>query len=296
MRGNRLKLAAAAVAILLGWLTPTNAQNLGDLLGLGRGGSDNQKGSGQSFPLEDIIKAGAKTARGTRALSAEEEIAIGRAVAQEIFMRLGPRVEDPGVNGYVTMVGLAAAKGAIAYKAPYKFTVIHSAQINAFAAPGGYIFITTGLLSALRSEAELAGVLAHEVAHVAHLHMVQAIQRSNRAQGALELSSTLLGQDPKMLAQLAGFVTDTLFTNGLDQRFEFEADSVGVTIAAAAGYDARGLRDFLNTLASQEDKADSVFFSTHPSIRQRVGLLERNNLPRHGPGQWLKERYTARVR
>ncbi|MFQ5483484.1 MAG: M48 family metalloprotease, partial [Nitrospinaceae bacterium] len=155
---------------------------------------------------------------------------------------------------------------------PYHFAVLNTDNPNAFATPGGYVFVSIGLLRMVRNEAELAGVLGHEVAHIAKRHALEAIQQSKTLQGLSEVTTSLLDKDPGMLANLVKEMADTLFTRGLGQEKEFEADRVGVNYAYQVGYYPGGLKDFLKVLG-QRKSSGSVFFSTHPSPQARFTRL-----------------------
>jgi predicted Zn-dependent protease len=156
----------------------------------------------------------------------------------------------------------------------YHFAILNSQEQNAFAAPGGYIFITVGLLKTLKNEAELAGVLAHEIAHVTQKHMLDAIRRGALMGSVSELSLTAMKQDPAMFSSVIDEMTNLLFTKGLDKDKEFEADVVGVTYAYQAGYHPRGLRDYLQTLENEKGHVESKFFTTHPSTTLRISKID----------------------
>lgn len=242
-----------------------------------------------------LFKSAEKTVKATQPMSPEEEKTIGRAIAAEVFMRFGPRVTDASLNKYVTSVGKVVSANVGDGKTDFHFAIVDSPEANAFAAPGGYVFITTGLLAKLETEAQLAGVLAHEAAHVTEKHMVDAIQRMRKLSGLAEVSATMLDKDPEALGKIVAFATDILFTKGLDKDLEFEADTVGVRYAAQAGYDAKGLFEFLQRLKSEEGKSPSIFFSTHPSTGDRIARIEKNDLPRYGSGAVLKDRFAKVV-
>ena len=135
---------------------------------------------------------------------------------------------------------------------------------NAFATPGGYIFVTRGLLTSLKNEAELAGVLAHEIAHVTRRHMLDTIRRGSILSNVSELTMSALDQNPELFGSLIDQMSEMLFTKGLDKKLEFEADVYGAEYLYRAGYHPRGLKDYLLTLKSQEGTTQSGFFSTHP--------------------------------
>jgi predicted Zn-dependent protease len=162
---------------------------------------------------------------------------------------------------------------------PWRFGVMDTDSVNAFAAPGGYVFITRGLLLHMRNEAELAGVLAHEISHVLKRHHLNAIQKNAQVGLVTNLMSsfsndngTLTGEAKKKLIS----VSNELYARGLDQSDEFEADRMGVVIAARAGYDPYGLLATLQTLDSMnaQDSSLALMFKTHPSPEKRLQLLD----------------------
>ena len=134
--------------------------------------------------------------------------------------------------------------------------------------------MTRGLLGSLKNEAELAGVLAHEIAHVTRLHMLDTIRRSAILSNVSDLSMSAMNKDPEMFASLIDQMSDLLFTKGLDKKLEFEADVYGAEYLYRAGYNPRGLKDYLMTLKSQEGTTQSVFFSTHPKTGERILKLD----------------------
>jgi predicted Zn-dependent protease len=184
---------------------------------------------------------------------------------------------------------------------PWRFGVLEAPQLNAFATPGGHIFITRGLLERMRSEAELAGVLAHEIAHVLRKHHLKAIQKGAQLEVANTAISTLARQDrntPRREKLLAA--GSELFARGLDKSDELEADRLGVVIAARGGYDAYGLPAVLQTLQAMnpEDSGLALMFKTHPAPAERLGALERMQptLDAYAGQPQLAERFAGAAR
>lgn len=221
----------------------------------------------------ELIKKGLKTIQALQPIGEEEEIAIGQAVAVEAFSRFGGAYGNESLVRYVTLVGRTVADVSDRPDLNYHFAILDSEEQNAFAAPGGYIFVTIGLLKTLKNEAELAGVLAHEVAHVTHKHMLKTIRRGAILANVSELSLSALNEDPQLFSNVIGEVTQKLFEQGLDKEMEYEADVFGIEYAYQAGYNPNGLRDYLRTLKAQEGRATSRFFSTHPSTTVRITRL-----------------------
>jgi predicted Zn-dependent protease len=182
------------------------------------------------------------------------------------------------VQEYVNHVGRWLALQTERPDLPWQFGVLDDNDINAFAAPGGYVFITKGLLARMHSEAELAGVLAHEISHVLRKHHLQAIKKGARTELLAEFTGEVIkekGGNPA-LNKLVSAGTE-VYTRGLDKSDEFEADRMGVVIAARAGYDPYGLPAVLQTLQSinPQDSGLALMFKTHPALADRLSLLEK---------------------
>lgn len=206
-------------------------------------------------------------------LTFETERSLGGGIAIRAFDQVGPRFPDENMQRYVGLVGRVVAEQSSRPDLPYAFAVIDSPVPNAFAGPGGYIFVTTGSLRHMSNEAELAGVLAHEIAHVTELHMVKTWRRNNLLQG-LSQAAAAADEDAKEYTAAVDQATDTLFNRGLDKGFEFEADMVGCDLAALAGYDPQGLPAFLTKLA-QSTQQQGGWYSTHPPLGERIGRLNQ---------------------
>ena len=222
----------------------------------------------------DLLKKGVGVVQAMEPIGEEEEITLGEAVAVEAFSRFGGEYSNPAWTRYINLVGKTVAEVSDRPTLNYHFAILNSQEQNAFAAPGGYIFITVGLLKTLNNEAELAGVLAHEIAHVTQKHMLDAIRRGSLMGSVSELTLTAMKQDPAMFSSVIDEMTDLLFTKGLDKDKEFEADVVGVEYAYRAGYNPQGLEDYLQTLAKEEGHVESKFFTTHPSTTERVSKID----------------------
>jgi len=200
----------------------------------------------------------------------EEEAALGGAVALEMFKRYGLPSEDSVLKRYVNLLGSAVARNCDRADIPYHFVVLNTDEVNAFAAPGGYIFVTAGLLRHVRNEAELAGILGHEIAHVSQRHMLKEIERRRRYKGIGQITMAVLNQDPRFFEELIDTASDTLFSSGLVWDDEFDADRLGTEFARRTGYDPNGLRNFLVTLRAVEGEQESIFFRTHPAPEERL--------------------------
>lgn len=235
----------------------------------------------------------------------EEERGMGHDVAATL-LGASPLLADRAVQQYVNRVGLWVALQGSRPTLPWRFAVIDNPNVNAFATPGGYVFITRGLLERMRSEAELAGALGHEIAHVEKRHHLNAMKKDARMRligragsAALERAGTE-SEAAARLSQVAS-IAKGLYTRGLDKADEFEADRVGAILAARAGYDPYGLAQVLQTLdsVSPESSQFALLFKTHPKPADRLAQLDRALGARFealGQRPDLAQRFLATVR
>ncbi len=205
--------------------------------------------------------------------SKAEEIALGREITGSL-LGAAPLVKNEALQKYVNQVGRWVASQSERADLPWKFGVIDSADLNAFAAPGGYVLITKGLYQKIQSEAQLAGVLGHEIAHIVKKHQLKVLQKQQLlGYGASKLGG-LFGKKDK-LAKKAINTGAEVSARGLDKDAEFEADRMGLTLAYRAGYDAYGLPDVLQTIGhtNKSDSSVALLFKTHPSPDERLAKL-----------------------
>lgn len=233
---------------------------------------------------EGYIKAGSKVVKAASSLTDEQEYYLGRGVAATVFARY-KALPNSSVNSYVNKVGvtLAAFSDKPETFAGYHFIVLDTDEVNAMAAPGGFIFVTKGFVKRMPDEDTLAAVLAHEISHVVKGHGVKAISQSN-----LTEALTLVGQQvaasqagggvTQELTQLFGDsikdVTDTLLTKGYSRRQEYEADLGAAGLLQKAGYDPRALISMLEVLKKLEESEKGGWFSTHPVAKNRISELK----------------------
>lgn len=201
-----------------------------------------------------------------------EEIAIGRQIAGNL-LGAAPLVKDDKLQKYVNRIGRWVATQSERPDLPWHFGVIQSEDMNAFAAPGGYIFITLGLYRTLQSEADLAGVLGHEVGHVIRQHHLKILQQSKLVDAGSKAISKSVGGNDKV-QQVIGSGAE-IVARGLDKDAEFEADRIGVVLATRAGYDAYGLPSVLQLIghAAKDDDRVALLFKTHPLPEDRLNKL-----------------------
>lgn len=227
-----------------------------------------------NLDVNKAVSGGAKLVKATQGISDQEEVKIGREVAATLAARYGFVEDEPSVR-YVNLVGQALVRQCERRKIPYHFAILRVSEINAMAAPGGYVFITQGLLDSLKDEAELAGVLAHEISHVTRQHIVKAIRKANLLEAGEDLASAT-GHDAARYGQLSDFSVN-LLSKGLSREDELEADKQGTLLSSRVGYDASGLRRSIETLKSKE-KADLLlahFNKTHPRADERLKTIDQ---------------------
>ncbi len=230
-----------------------------------------------SIDWQKAVDAVQKVQKANTDISEPQEIALGEGIASNL-LGAAPLLDNPAAQQYVNRVGRWLALQTERPDLPWQFGVLDDNDVNAFAAPGGYVFITKGLLAQMNSEAELAGVLAHEISHVLRKHHLQAIKKGARTELLSDLANEALkgkGADPA-LNKLVSAGTE-VYARGLDKSDEFEADRMGVVIAARGGYDPYGLPAVLQTLQSinPSDSSVALMFKTHPALADRLSLLDK---------------------
>jgi len=253
----------------------------------------------RNLDINKIVDTARNVAKATTEIAEQEEIDIGRDVAARL-LGAAPLMANDGVQRYVNHVGRWLASQTERPDLPWQFGVLDAPQLNAFATPGGYIFITRGMLERMRSEAELAGVLAHEIGHVLRKHHLKAIQKGAQTALAGEaLTQALAWRDGANREKLIALGCE-VFTRGLDKGDELEADRLGVAIAARGGYDAYGLPSVLQTLQAMnpQDAGLALMFKTHPAPAERLDALEKlqSLLDAYAAQPQLAERFLASAR
>ena len=223
-----------------------------------------------------------KTVEVARAANREftegEEADIGRVVAARVLATY-PLAKDDKVQQYVTLVGNTVAAYSARPTLEWHFAVIDTPIVNAFSAPGGFIFVTTGALKQMNSEAELAGVLGHEIAHVTQKHILKEIKRSNLMSASLSLAQESSAGAQWLNDDYAGKIGkiayEKLFTTGLSRTDEAEADRIGFELTDASGYRAAEMLTFLASLEKLEGtSAMKQLIATHPRPKDRIATLK----------------------
>jgi beta-barrel assembly-enhancing protease len=215
-------------------------------------------------------------------ISTQQELEMGQQYSAEINRQL-PILNDAAVNNYINTLGRnIAARGQ--RQIPYRFYVVNAPQVNAFAVPGGHIYINRGLIERARNMSELAGVLAHEIGHVEHRHGVDQMERMQGANLALTAAYVLLGRAPTGLEEAAIGVGGQLYFARHSREAENEADATAVNLLVRANIDPNGLPSFFNVLLEEQRRQPGSveqWFSTHPLTTDRVAHTQSliNRIP-----------------
>lgn len=205
-------------------------------------------------------------------ISESEERTIGEDVSAKIRQRFGV-VQDSAVHKYVALVGTSVAQQSDRAQLAWTFVVLDTDGVNAFASPGGFVHITRGALGLIRNEAELAGVLGHEIAHVARKHTVNAIQKNKAVAAGVNSAA---GGRSALLERMANQAYAMVLENNFDRGDELDADKVGVQLAQKAGY-GTALDAFLTRLDERnKDQAErNGLFASHPETKERIDKIKQ---------------------
>lgn len=280
MKRAFIRLAVLLLCVAAGLLWLTGCETVTDI------GATVGEATGTIRPeeAESLRRAGVAVGRTFEDITPEQEYYIGRAVSATILSQYTP-YDNPAANRYLNELGqaLALASDKPETFGGYRFLILDSDEINAFAAPGGFIFITRGMLRLCRSEDELAAVLAHEIGHVQHEHGLRAIKSSRLVTAftvlAIETTRTLAGDEVRQLTQAfegsISDITSTMMSSGYARRLEREADAAAVTILKRVGYDPGALARMLEEMERQLKPGRRDFASTHPAPRDRIRDIRR---------------------
>lgn len=253
--------------------------------------------------------AGLMTAAATK-IGQEDEVKIGRGVAARLLGQYGIW-PDPVLRSYVTLVGQALVQSVGREGLAYHFAILKDEGVNAYSTPGGYVFVTRGALRQMRDESELAGVLAHEIAHVNLRHVLAEIENRYFMQKAGETATQVMGTyggsggqatlaalqaGGPVFSQIADGAAELLY-RGFNRSQEAEADKVAADYARRTGYDPGGLLRFLETSqarSQRKEAAVAALMRTHPIYAERTAEL-RAHIAAGGGGRLvrLEERYLA---
>jgi predicted Zn-dependent protease len=208
--------------------------------------------------------------------TAEEEQQIGEAAAEKMVALFG-LTNAPELQRYVNLVGAAVARYA-SRELPWRFGVLNTEIVGAYALPGGYIFITRGSLASMSNEAQLAGALGHEIEHAAARHLESEIRSRKTSSWMSEEALAKTKQGQQLVRLRADAVLKDLFSTALSRSKEDDADEQGSRMAAACGFAGNGLLEFIQVLAMESaDPTNRRLFgqllATHPSFDDRVARL-----------------------
>jgi len=210
----------------------------------------------------------------------EQDIEFGRDATKEAEQQL-PMLNNREVDAYINRLGQRLAEHAPGYRYPYQFKTVNAGEINAFALPGGPIYINRGTIEAAENESQLAGVVAHEISHVALRHGTNQLTKAAFAQGGLSILGGLLGGGgsggASTAEQLAGLGIQLGFSSvflKFSRTAESQADLMGTQILYDAGYNTEGMADFFNVLQQRHKTRTVEFFSSHPNPENRVKKIE----------------------
>lgn len=211
------------------------------------------------------------------AVSLQEEADIGRQYSQQINAQV-PLIEDPEIKVYFERVGTRIAQNADPRKLEYHFFVVNSDVVNAFALPGGYVYLNRGLVERADELSEVAGVLGHEIGHVVARHGVDQMQKAQAANLGLNLTYILLGRDPTAVEATAINVGGGLVFMKFSRDDEREADSLAVDFLIESGIDPRGIPEMFKILLEERQRRPGLleqWFSSHPLTEDRIAEVER---------------------
>lgn len=232
-------------------------------------------------------------------VSTEEEVEIGRESHPRVLAEFGGVYYDPGFAAYVERVGRKIAAVTELEGLDYKFTILDSPSVNAFALPGGYVYVTRGLLALASSEAELASVLSHELAHINARHGAQRLSNMKAEDRICETIRCDL--DLPVLGDMAAVGVRLAFA-GFTQDQEFESDRLGLRYLVRAGYEPRAMTGFLRKLKAQRDLEARIagltetqrdahgYSSTHPLTTERIGRVTRRIAKIEAPPGYVGDR------
>ena len=241
-------------ALVLGVSQPAYAQGV-----LGRLGKAADKAKGLSDQLKDLV------------VTEKEEHDMGAAISDRLREKYGV-VQSAPVHKYVSLVGKSLAAASTRPGLTWTFIVLDTDGVNAFAAPGGFVHITRGALALCANEAELAGVLGHEITHITEKHTINAIKKAKITGAAAEAATR-----SNVLEHMLNRAYEHLLENAYDRGDEEESDQIGVRLANTLGYAPSGLGAFLTNLSARNKdlKEPSGVFASHPATKSRVERLTK---------------------
>ena len=250
------------------------------------------------FPIPASVKGKLDAVTGRMKdveLTQAEEVALGQEISARVRARYGV-VQDPEIHKYVSLVGSVLTRQTSQTGMAWHFIVLDTDGVNAFAAPGGFVHLTRGALALMKSEAELAGVLSHELAHVTMKHTVRAIQKNKLVQ--MGVNDTNVTSNQELFKRLTDEGTRVVMS-GFGRAEELEADGEGIVTAEKAGYSPSSLKTFLTSIKLRNGNSNERqgFFSSHPELEERLQKLEaRMELEKWTASVTLEDRFSSNVK
>ena len=214
--------------------------------------------------------------RMVRIISTEQEIAIGEEAAPQFEAEFGGLVNDPTLQAYLNDVGQRVAAQSERQEIEYRYGLLNSDVPNAFALPGGRVYITRGLFEQLQNESQLAAVLGHETGHEAALHSVQALQRQLGYEVLVAIAAAAVGAQAGTAVETAGKVVTGMKELSYSRQAEYEADTLGIRYSGKSGYNPWGMVGLLNVLYEMSQSGGgeggrvAEMFQTHPLTSKRI--------------------------
>jgi predicted Zn-dependent protease len=272
LMANPLRLLLPAILLVSGCATVEQAAKIGTAVAKSQGVVTDEQ-------AKSINKVTTAVAKSFEDITPEQEYYIGRSVGAVILKKYKPYANGPA-NNYLNLIGqsLALASDRPETFGGYHFLIVDSPDINAFAAPGGLIFVSRGMLRCCRTEDAVAAVLAHEIGHVQLRHGLQAIDKSRLTQALTTLAAEgtktfgrgKLVELTKTFEGSIGDITSTMVNNGYSRSFERDADSAAVAVLKRVGYDPNGLVAMLSEMQKNLKPGGLDFAKTHPSPKSRI--------------------------
>ncbi len=269
--------------VMIGCAAVEQATTVATVVGEATGTISRQQG-------ESIRRSTKAVAKSLEDFTPEQEYYIGRTVGAVVLTKYRP-LNDDRANTYLNTMGqtLAGVSDMPELFAGYHFLVLDSDDINAFATPGGHVFITRGLIRCCRTEDELAAVVAHEIGHIQLKHGMSAIKKARRTEalsvlvreGAKSFGTNEIAQLSDAFGGVITDITNTMINNGYSRTYEYQADAAALSIMKRLNYNPHALIDMLGVMSRQIKPGGTDFAKTHPSPQKRIAAL-KNNVPSAG--------------
>ncbi len=227
----------------------------------------------QALPWFDLIRQGAQVIQLSN-VSDKEEVQLGRQINEQMVGREFQLYRNKSVNDYVNRIGERLAQNSDRPNLPFKFQVVESDSVNAFATAGGYVYVTTELLKTADNEAELASVIGHEIGHIARRHLIKQMRSTAVASSV----ATAAGVDRNQAVQIG---VELALRRPNSRADEYEADTTGLRTLGRAGYAQSAMVSFMEKLLKQGGSTPT-FLSTHPATKSRIARLRKAIDPQKG--------------